>query len=180
VAISPPIDFLLTNKAFKQGINKGYDQFFLSRLKAKHRNRMQSFADDPEVMKYARAALSAPWLEHYDELVTAPAGGFASARDYYVKASVGDGLAQIRVPTLLLHAKDDPIIPMEMFDSRAELIAGNPALTAVFTDYGGHVGFMEADWVAQPEAWMDGFWAENQALAFTRWMASKKLVEQPV
>ncbi|MDB5102276.1 MAG: putative hydrolase of the alpha/beta-hydrolase fold family [Cyanobacteria bacterium RYN_339] len=174
VAISPPIDFLQTNVAFKQGFNRLYDKFFLFKLKGKHRERLRIFRDDPAIVARSELGLTAEWLEFYDELVTAPEGGFANAHDYYVRASVGDGLAAIRVPTLILHAEDDPIIPMAMFLERAAMIAANPALTVIYTPGGGHVGFMEPAHAQQPETWMDAFWAENQAVAYTRWLFARR------
>jgi hypothetical protein len=179
VAISPPIDFLQTNAAFKRGVNKLYDKFFLHKLKGKHRARREVFRHDPAIVAQAERGLTAPWLEAYDELVTAPEGGFGNAHEYYVRSGTADGLAAIRVPTLVLHAEDDPIIPMDMFREREALIAANPALTVIFTPTGGHVGFMEPPEAAQPESWMDAFWAENQALAYTRWLHARKAGTAP-
>jgi predicted alpha/beta-fold hydrolase len=179
VAISPPIDFLQTDQAFKQGFNKVYDKFFLHRLHAKHRARKRAFAADAAIVAQAELGLTASWLGVYDELVTAPEGGFQDAREYYVRSSTGDGLAGIRVPTLILHAEDDPIIPMDMWHSRADLIAANPALTVHYTAKGGHVGFMELEHLPQPEPWMDAFWAENQAVAYVRWLHARQAPTAP-
>ena len=170
VAISPPIDFHMTLKAFQTGVNRGYDLYFLRKLKAKMERRIQLHADDPVVVANARKGLQAPWLRDYDEAVTAPEGGFASAHDYYTRSGVEDGLALIRVPTLILHAKDDPLIPLAMFEQRAALIAANPCLKTYFPDHGGHVGFMESPLRAQAEPWRDQFWAENEAIAYVRWL----------
>lgn len=170
VAISPPIDFHQTHRAFQQGFNRVYDRYFLRKLKRKLRRRVAMRPDDGELAARTRRGLAAPWLFDLDQAITAPEGGFKDAYDYYDRAGTGDGLRDIRVPTLILHAEDDPLIPMAMFQARAAMIAENPALTVIFTPAGGHVGFMERAGEPRPEAWMDHFWAENQALAFVRWL----------
>jgi predicted alpha/beta-fold hydrolase len=168
VAISPPIDFLMTNVAFRQGFNWVYDKYFLRKLKVKLQRRQALYGHDTGISQRVKNGLATNWLRDFDEAVTAPEGGFANAHEYYSRAGVGDGLVAIRIPTLIIHAKDDPLIPMEVFDSRAALIASNPALTTIFTDRGGHVGFLEHPSMIPPEPWMDHYWAENQAIAFTR------------
>lgn len=173
VAISPPIDFHMTCDAFQRGFNKVYDRYFLRKLKKKLESRVQLFQPGDERHERLKRGLAVRWLRQFDEAVTAPEGGFTDAKDYYTRAGVEDGLAAIRVPTLIIHAVDDPIIPLAMFEQRQRMIADNPALTVVYVPSGGHVGFMEHPRAAQPEPWMDHYWAENQAISYVRWLNSR-------
>jgi predicted alpha/beta-fold hydrolase len=76
-----------------------------------------------------------------DDQLTAPSFGFGTANRYYETQSSIRFLDQIRVPTLLIQAKDDTFIPFTMFDHPA--FRSNPNLKLIVTDYGGHLGFLQ-------------------------------------
>ncbi len=80
-------------------------------------------------------------LRKYDELVIVPKYGFDSADDYYAKASASTTLGQITVPTLLLHASDDPMVPGPAM--RAALHGASNAVDVRFTERGGHLGWAD-------------------------------------
>ncbi len=108
-------------------------------------------------------------LREFDDAVTAPLGGYASAADYYAQASAGAAaVAAIRRPTLLISAADDPMVPASSFP--AEAAAANPFVTPVLCRNGGHVGFVAGS-VRAPR-----FWAEESALA---WLAHLDPPRQP-
>ena len=65
--------------------------------------------------------------------------GFAGADDYYARSSAGPLLGTIRLPTLLLHALNDPFLPAAALPRREQL---PPSLTLELTEHGGHVGFV--------------------------------------
>ena len=90
-----------------------------------------------------------------------PYNGFRDAMDYYNQASSLPFIPQIKVPTLLIHAKDDPFIPFEPFTD--ERIAANPMVHLLATERGGHVAFFGK---RQPDE--DRAWAENRAIEFCR------------
>ena len=87
----------------------------------------------------AAAVAAARDIVEYDDSVVAPRYGFASAADYYARCSSGPRLGAIRVPTLVVHSRDDPWIPPAALDAAAR--AGNDSLRVVLTERGGHVGF---------------------------------------
>ena len=60
-------------------------------------------------------------------------------------------LDHIRVPALLVHAKDDPLVPFRVFEHPA--FASNPCLTLLAVEHGGHVGFVSR---GRPRFWLDG------------------------
>jgi predicted alpha/beta-fold hydrolase len=95
-----------------------------------------------------------------DDAATGPIHGFADADDYYARASSLPYLSQIRVPTLLINARDDPFEPGEVLDL-AEVRASE-LVRCAFTDRGGHVG-----WVIGPP-WAARSWGEDLAV---EWLA---------
>ena len=105
-----------------------------------------------------QAALAAQTLQQLDEAFTAPLHGFRDAQDYYARCSSRRFLPGIRVPTLVLRAKDDPLIPAE--DIPFDLLQANPALFSGITEQGGHVGWIEG----LPGRYR--FWAERQTARF--------------
>jgi hypothetical protein len=70
-------------------------------------------------------------------------------------------LDRIAVPTLLIHACDDPFIRITP-DTRA-IIAANPHITLLETEHGGHCAFLATP---EPANGNDGYWAEHTALRF--------------
>jgi predicted alpha/beta-fold hydrolase len=79
-------------------------------------------------------------LYEIDDKITAPSFGFKGADHYYATQSCGNFLHTIRVPTLLIQAKDDTYIPFEVY--RHPAIDSNPYLRLLATEYGGHLGFL--------------------------------------
>jgi predicted alpha/beta-fold hydrolase len=80
----------------------------------------------------------------YDELVTAPLFGFASAADYWARCSSAAFLGRIRRPVRIISAEDDPIVPGSTIPREA--IAANPHLDGCLLSRGGHVGFVTGGW----------------------------------
>jgi predicted alpha/beta-fold hydrolase len=104
--------------------------------------------------------LAGVWtVRQFDEAYTAPFFGFADATDYYHRASALRVIDRITVPALIITAEDDPFVPVSPFRSPA--LTGNPHITLVVTRHGGHCAF-----IGPPSAGSDGYWAEEQIVAF--------------
>lgn len=164
-AISPPLTLGDTGGSLRRGLGPLYEQYFLASLRWK---LMRKARADEASRAQAREAWRSRTLREFDERVTAVEGGFGSADAYYETASPGPLLGAVRVPTLLIAAEDDPIVPFESYAPYREALAANPALSTRFVPEGGHVGFVSAPWAPRPEPWMDAHWAENQALLYLR------------
>jgi predicted alpha/beta-fold hydrolase len=80
----------------------------------------------------------------YDDIVTAPLFGFASAADYWARCSSAAFLPLIRRPVRLISAEDDPIVPGVTIPRAA--ISANPLLDGRLLARGGHVGFVSGAW----------------------------------
>jgi predicted alpha/beta-fold hydrolase len=155
VGVSPAVDLAASADALHVGFNKFYERRFLRSLLRHFRRKALLFprAFDP------RRALSIASLREFDDRITALYSGFRSADDYYHRAAAARVLAQIAIPTLLIHACDDPFIRF-LPETRAG-IAANPHITLLETEHGGHCAFL-----ASPTQDNDGYWAEHTALAF--------------
>jgi predicted alpha/beta-fold hydrolase len=160
-AVSVPFDLARCSRQIEQGFARVYGRFFVKTLKAKTAAKLQRFPGlvDAEAL----AAVRTIW--QFDDVVTAPVHGFSDAADYYARCSALRFLPDVRVPTLLLNAADDPFLPREILDEVRAVAAVNPALHCQFPSYGGHVGF-----VAGPLPWRATYWMEELVVA---WMARR-------
>jgi predicted alpha/beta-fold hydrolase len=135
-ALAPPIDLERCAALLAHPRNRFYADNFTRELVQAVRRRRRFFPDLPPV-RFPRQMT----LRLFDELYTAPRGGFADALDYYRRASSAPLIPRIPVPTLILTARDDPFIAVEPFE---ELRAPSHVVVRV-QDYGGHVGFLGWD-----------------------------------
>jgi hypothetical protein len=114
--------------------------------------KREALAGPAEISEAERAAvLSARSVWDFDDRFVGPRNGWAGARAYYAANSARGFLSEIRVPTLLVHALDDPWIPADAYTSFAW--SENPKLVPVLSQRGGHVGFHGR---AERRPWHDG------------------------
>ena len=158
-AVSPAVDLAESADALHLWKNRIYERRFLKALIERFRRKVTLF---PRVYDPARAD-GLRSLRDFDERVTAFYAGFKGASDYYFRASSARVLESIAVPTLILHALDDPFIRLTP-ESRAK-IAGNASITLVEPAHGGHCAFLATPHPALKD---DGYWAESTVLAFLR------------
>jgi len=132
------VPFLLTpcSERIERGISRLYLRHFLRSLRAKAKRKHKLAPGRFNL----RAALRARTLREFDAAFTCPISGFRSVEDYYDQASCGPHLQRIRVPTFILTALDDPLIPEQ--GAPTTLAAGSPAIRYLQTERGGHVGFV--------------------------------------
>ncbi len=132
--ISAPVDLHAAAAALERGFNLAYTRHFLASMKRKSFAKLQTY---PGIFDSARLR-AARTLREFDDLVTAPLHGFRDVDDYYTRSSSKPLLVCISVQTLLLNARNDPFLPAAALPAAHELAA---AVSAVFPDEGGHVGF---------------------------------------
>jgi predicted alpha/beta-fold hydrolase len=149
-AVSAPIDVAAAGRALDKGINRLlYTRMFLSTLKPKSLKKLEAFPGlfDAAPVRAART------FREFDDMVTAPLHGFRGVDHYWSSASSGPYLSEIRVPTLLLNARNDPFLPEQ--DLLAATRKTSQSTVLEFPDTGGHVGFVSGpfpgrrDWLAQ-------------------------------
>ncbi len=153
--VSAPFDLLACAQALDRpwGGCGVYRRHFLKTLKAK---ALAKLASHPGQGLDAERVRRAQTLQEFDETFTGPSNGYLGALDYYQRCSSGPRLKEVRRPTLLLNAEDDPMIPGASLP--ASSVAAN--LTVLRTPRGGHVGFLTG------QLWAPRFWAERQAVRF--------------
>jgi uncharacterized protein len=147
MAASPPIDLVECSRNMQRGWNHFYDRRFVRGL-IQHIRRRSKLVPD---------ALSRPLepvprrLVDFDNAFTAPLSGYSSAEEYYQRASSGPLLPHIAVPTLIVTAANDPIIPVKPF----EVASYSPTTQLVITPCGGHLGFVAASGIDPDLRWLD-------------------------
>ena len=157
VGVSPAMDLGASADALHLPSNRLYERRFVKALLTRFRRKAFLF---PRAFDQRRAE-GIHSIRDFDERITALYGGFRDADDYYHRASAARVLECIRVPTLLLHACDDPFIRITP-ETRATT-AANPHLTLLETAHGGHCAFLATP---EPANGDDGYWAEQTALRF--------------
>lgn len=136
-AISPPIDLESSAKALAQAGTKIYMMNLLKNLKKKITAKAKVFpgliSDDnfDEIKNFY----------DYDNKYTAPLNGFKNAEDYWQKASSKEFIKNIKTPTTILSSYDDPFLGPECFPE-----IKSDYLSTLYTQYGGHIGFMDFNW----------------------------------
>jgi len=160
VAVAPPVDLEACMDLLTQPRNRLYERHFVGELIAQARRRARLFPDQP-LPAFPRR----PSLRTFDDLYTAPRGGFRDAAEYYARSSGNQFVPRIRVPTLVLAARDDPFV----CPAAIERLTRPANVHVRLTDHGGHVGFLGADGAG-------GFcWGER---AVVRWLCDGQVFSE--
>lgn len=157
-AVSPSLDLAACAGAIERRENLVYQWSFMRSLRRRIRKKRRLHPElyDTKGLRRVRT------IRQFDERFTAPHGGYRDAADYYERASALSVIDRVRVPTLVLHAEDDPIVPPEAFRDRAFI--DNPDVLLVLTPRGGHTAFIAR--AADEDE--DHRWAENRVVDFCR------------
>ena len=148
VAVSVPFVLHHAAERLQRGFSRVYQWQLLRSLRAniaqkKQRMEMPLRVDDLNTLKNFR---------EFDEHVTARLHGFDSADHYYSVASSRQYLQGIAVPTLVLHAQDDPFMAEKTIPRKEEF---SKAVTLEVSAHGGHVGFVSGTWPWRPRYWLE-------------------------
>lgn len=146
-AVSTPIDLLASARRIGQPANRHYEWWFLRSMKQRMRRRRRILDGNISLEGLERTSS----LYDFDDRFTAPSFRFRNAEHYYTTQSALTFLAGIEVPTLLLQAKDDPLIPFSCFEDPG--VRANRRVQLVATERGGHLGFLSRP---LPRFWVDG------------------------
>ena len=165
-AISTPIDLGQGARAIGNRGNRLYERYFVRQLisRMERKAALYPWITDLRRVKRIRS------IYEFDDVVTAPHFGFGTAETYYRLASCGPLLCRIQVPTLMIQAVDDPLIPFESFKRAG--IEGNPFIRLLATRHGGHAGFLARRRAADSDR--DCYWAEWRVVQFLRTLAASR------
>jgi uncharacterized protein len=154
--VCPSMNLAASADALHLPGNRLYEYHFMWKLRRHLRAKTRLF---PEIFDTARLrGLSS--LREFDDKITAYYCGFEGATDYYQRSAAANVVDRIAVPTLILHAANDPFIRI-LPETRRKILS-NPNITFVETKDGGHCSFL-----ATPDG-DDGRWAERQVVEFLR------------
>lgn len=160
VSVSAPVDLLAGAVSLAKGFNLVYTRMFLSTLVPKSIDKVKRF---PELGKADDIANCKDFFD-FDNRVTAPWHGFRDAEHYYAVSSAKPLLKHIAVPTLMIHAKNDPFMSGQHLPAHHEV---SSQVKCLFTEHGGHVGFANGrslrlglDWLPKQ---CDAFFAQHSA-----------------
>jgi len=168
VAIAPALDLAACADALSKPRNFIYEHHFVTRLKRHMRHKASLFTE----LYPLHAVPGFPRIRsvrEFDDVITARYCGFADASDYYARSSASRVVAEIRVPTLIIAAQDDPFVPFGPFQDPA--ILGNRWITLIAPEHGGHCAFISR------EDGAERFWAEARIVEFCA--SQSKLASTP-
>ena len=134
-AISAPLDLMVAGHRLGSGFNRVYGLHFLRSLKPKALEKLTRYPDATRT----RRVRTAYTLRTFDDAFTAPVHGYRDVVDYWTRASSISELGDIVVPTLIVHARNDPFLPGRYLPNAAR---NNKKVEFEFTEQGGHVGFV--------------------------------------
>lgn len=147
VSISTPLELEACARRLGERRNRLYEWRFVSSMKKRLKLRRKIL---PESWPWDRLDKIRTIYE-LDDLFTGPSFGFRGAPEYYATQSGARFLDDIRVPTVLIHAQDDPMIPWEAYAQPA--LRTNKHLRLMAVPHGGHIGFLARN---LPRMWVDG------------------------
>ena len=148
IAISVPFDLSNAANQLNHQASKIYQRHLLSSLQKSLKQRLTYMSLPIDKDK----ALTCKTLRRYDDLVTAPLHGFIDAENYYQQSSSRQYLSTIQLPTLILHAKDDPFMTNDAIPTEDEL---SDKVTLELSENGGHVGFVNGHLPFKPRYWLE-------------------------
>lgn len=150
VAVSVPFDLAASARRLETGFSRIYQRALVRRLRRSIRRKFAARGGPLDLSDLGRCRT----FRAFDDRVTAPLHGFADAADYYRRSSSAAYLHAIRVPTLVIQARDDPFLPAAAIPAPAEV---SEAVRLEVQAHGGHVGF-----VTGRLPWRAGYWLETR------------------
>ena len=156
VAVCPSMNLAASADALHLAGNRVYEFYFMWQLRRRLRAKARLF---PQAFDTSRLR-GVTTLRDFDDKITAYYCGFEGASDYYERSAAANVVDRIVVPTLILHAANDPFI--RILPETRKKILSNPNIAFVETEDGGHCSF-----IAKPDG-DDGRWAERRVVDFVR------------
>lgn len=156
IAVSVPFELHKAATRIQKGFSKFYQWYFIRCL----RERLSHKFQDNNSPLDTSVIYQVSTMFEFDDKVTAPLHGFSGVKEYYSTASSRQYLRSIHVPTLILHAKDDPFMSEDIIPEDGELSA---KVKLEITEAGGHVGFVSGKY-----PWRSQYWLEERVPEFLR------------
>jgi predicted alpha/beta-fold hydrolase len=147
VAICAPLDLHQCSDALNVGFSKLYQHYLIKRMK---RAVLRKFDRYTAAFDWDHAMRARTFAE-FDDAVTAPLHGFKDMQDYYNRCSSGQYLKDIRRPSLIINALDDPFMTPAVIPASDRI---SDHVTIELADSGGHVGFISGGTPWRPKFYL--------------------------
>ncbi len=142
-SIGSPLDLAAGGAALGRGVNMIYTRMFLATLKGKALAKLQEFPHIARGDTYLQRLQASRNLYEFDNEYTAPLHGFRSTEDYWHKASAKPWLRGVRIPYLVLNARNDPFVPAASLPRSQEV---SDSVELEQPEHGGHIGYARGPW----------------------------------
>ncbi len=159
--VSPLMDLSPSSSALHLLGNRLYEARFLRAMKRRLRAKAALYPELYHPLEAEGVYDRIGSMRDFDGEIVARYGGFRDAEDYYEQTRSSRFAARFTLPTLILHAADDPFL--RMLPATREALRGNPHVSFIETAHGGHCAFL-----ADPAGEDQGRWAEETLAAWLR------------
>ncbi|MGA2050915.1 MAG: alpha/beta fold hydrolase [Terracidiphilus sp.] len=139
-AVCPAIDLAAGADALHEPLNRPYEWKFLRGLRKRYARKRELFPTNYVLPSEIGPVRS---IRQFDHKIVSRYCDFRDADDYYYRAASARVIDRIAVPTLILHAQDDPFIRL-LPDTRAKILA-NSQIAFIETRHGGHCAYLSRD-----------------------------------
>ena len=150
VGVSAPFHLGFVAEKISRGFSRIYQRYLLRSLRRDVERKMAARGDDLGLARGELRRLNT--FFKFDDRLTAPLHGFAGAEDYYAKTRSDLLLKHVAVPTLILNASNDPLVPAGLIPRQCDV---SHKVTLEITRSGGHVGFVCGRWPWSPHFWLE-------------------------
>lgn len=152
VSVSAPLRLEQTADHINSGASRFYQKVLMDSLKERLLEKFEQYDYEKIIgLKKEDVPVMKSFWE-YDDLFTGPIHGFEGATDYYTRSSAQQYIVHITKPTLIIHAEDDPFMPVTVLPDEKELPDN---ISLELSEHGGHVGFLGGT-VLTPHYWLEG------------------------
>ena len=158
VAVSVPFSLNEAAWRLEEGGSRFYKRHLMKSMKASYRRKFSTMPSPLDVDPDALDTFHA-----FDDAITAALHGFNGVDDYYARCSSRQFIPRIKIPTLILHARDDPFMYPKTVPPADEIPS---TVTLELSLYGGHIGF-----VAGSLPWRAHYYAEARIAG---WLAAER------
>ena len=150
VGVSAPFNLGAVAKNIERGFCRIYQWHLLRSLRRDVARKMKAMRDDFGLSPRDLRRLNT--FFKFDDRISGPWNGFDGAEDYYAKTRSDVLLKHVAVPTLILNARNDPLVPADLIPDPRDV---SEKVTLEISDGGGHIGFVGGRWPWSPHFWLD-------------------------
>ncbi|MDZ7616714.1 MAG: hydrolase [Patescibacteria group bacterium] len=150
VGVSAPFQLGPVAKKIERGFSRVYQWYLLRSLRGDVARKREMMGAEVGITHGELRRLTT--FFKFDDRISGPWNGFNGAEDYYAKTRSDVLLRHITVPTLIVNAHNDPLVPTQLHPRQSDL---SDKVTLEITDGGGHMGFVSGRWPWSPQFWLD-------------------------